>query len=118
MAWAPRFQWRPRVSARLDLAVLAEADAEARARLLEFAAGDRVGTIVGGIERRRAMVARQPDPAERRRRARAVGRPIPVDDAGAAVGPESAVFVRAAADQRSRQAEAGVVRLGDRLVEA
>ena len=43
-----------------------EADADARARLLHLGAGDRIGAVVGGVERRRAVVARI---ADRRRTA-------------------------------------------------
>ncbi len=48
---------------------------------------------------------------------RAVGRLVPVDDAGADIGPEAVVELWAAADQRGGEAVAGGIRLGDRGVE-
>ena len=105
----PRSISSPAASAqpRASSALLAEAHADARARLLHLGAGDRIGAIVGGVERGRAVVARKADPAERRGRRGAVGRPVPVDDAGADVGPEAVVVLRVAADQRGGRGRSG-----------
>ena len=74
---------------------------------LGFGAGHRIGAIIGGVIGARAVVAGEADAAERRGRGGAVGRLVPVDHAGADIGPEAVVKLRAAADQAGGEAVAG-----------
>jgi dihydroorotase len=88
-----------------------------RARLFHFRRRYRIGAVIGRVVAAGPVVARKPDAAERRRCGQRHGGPVPVDYAGADIGPEAVVFLRGAADQRGDKAIARAVRLGDRLVE-
>src|SRR3954447_16503674 len=78
---------------------IAQAVVDRRARAIDLAARDRIGAIIGGVECARAMVAGKADPAERSVRGSAVGRLVPVDDAGPDTGPEFVVLLGSPADQ-------------------
>src|SRR3546814_2744759 len=66
----------------------------------DVCSSDLIGAIVGGVEGARPVVARQADAAEGRGGGGTVGRAVPVDDAGARIGPELVVELGRPADQR------------------
>src|SRR3546814_20405981 len=86
--------------------VVAQTDADGCAQRVAFATGHRIGAIVGGVKGARPVIARQADTAERCGGRGAVGRTVPVDDAGAGVGPELVGKLGGAADQCGGQATA------------
>ena len=83
-----------------------------------FAAGHRIGAIIGGVKALGRWLPRQADAAERRVRRRAVGRLVPVDHARRGRWPRSGRTSSGFRRQQARgEAEAGVVGLVDRGVE-
>src|SRR3546814_1063000 len=68
-----------------------EPDPDRSARLLDLRRCHRIGAVIGGVKGARPVVARKADAAEWGVRGRAVGRAVPVDHAGAHIGPEAIV---------------------------
>src|SRR3546814_17187273 len=71
-----------------------EPDPDQSARLLDLRRCHRIGAVIGGVKGARPVVARKADAAEWGVRGRAVGRAVPVDHAGAHIGPEPGVKLR------------------------
>src|SRR3546814_8179425 len=113
--WTPGL-YKP-LAHQLRPLVVVQADTDRGAQGVALAARHRIGAIVGGVEGARPVVARQADAAEGRGGGGTVGRAVPVDDAGARIGPELVVELGRPADQRGGEAEGGVVGLGDRSEE-
>src|SRR3546814_1657172 len=67
---------------------IAQPDADRGPHRVAFRGCDRIGAIVGGIEGARPVIARQADAAEGGGGRGAVGRPVPVDHAGAGIRSE------------------------------